>query len=172
MAEGIIGPKHPTLPTTTMISGTVLDPGEVRTSQRVRDAIGPWRVVGWHTAYAVGGAAAVDAKPGGRAWRASLESMAPEGQRHLLTFEGHCTHLTERDVPLLDHIDDDTMVGDAETIRGALERLAKSGFQEVLYTPAGPDVARELRAVRGGREVRRVSRPHPGTLSQASSGRT
>ncbi len=151
VAEGTIGPKHPTLPTATMISGTVLDPGEARTSQRVRDAIGPWRVVGWHTAYAVGGAAAVDAKPGGKVWRTSLESMAPEGQRHLLTFEGHCTHLTERDVPLLEHIDVDTMVGDAQTIRAALERLARSGFQEVLYTPAGPDVARELGAFAAAR---------------------
>jgi 5,10-methylenetetrahydromethanopterin reductase len=72
--------------------------------------------------------------------------MAQEGQRHLLTFKGHCTHLTERDVPLLEHMDVDTMVGDAESIRAALEGVAGSGFQDVLYTPAGPDVARELRA--------------------------
>jgi 5,10-methylenetetrahydromethanopterin reductase len=151
VAEGTIGPKHPTLPTTTMISGTVLDPGEDRRSQRVRDAIGPWRVVGWHTAYALGGAAAVDAKPGGEAWRTTLESMAPEDERHLLTFQGHCTHLTERDVPLLDHIDVDTMVGDVDTLRGALEHIAGSGFCEVLYTPAGPDVARELGAFAAAR---------------------
>jgi 5,10-methylenetetrahydromethanopterin reductase len=153
VAEGTIGPKHPTLPTTTMVSGTVLDPEESRTSQRVLDSIGPWRVVGWHTAYAVGGAAAVDAKPGGPAWRAQLESLAPEEERHLLTFEGHCTHLTPRDVPLLEHIDLDTMVGDPETIRATLDQLAESGFCEVLYTPAGPDVARELRAFAAARRA-------------------
>jgi 5,10-methylenetetrahydromethanopterin reductase len=134
-----------------MVSGTVLDPGEDRRSLRVRDAIGPWRVVGWHTAYAVGGAAAVDSKPGGEAWRHTLESMAPEDERHLLTFQGHCTHLTDRDVALLDHIDVDSMVGDVDAIRAALERIAGSGFCEVLYTPAGPDVARELGAFAAAR---------------------
>jgi 5,10-methylenetetrahydromethanopterin reductase len=146
VADGTIGPLHPTLPTATMVSATVLDPGEQASSARVREAIGPWRVIKWHTAYAVRGAAAVDAMPGGPRWRATLEALAPEEERHLLTFEGHVSHLTERDVELLDHIDVDTMVGDAPTIGGGLDRLAEAGFAEVIYTPAGPDVARELRA--------------------------
>ena len=146
MADGTIGPPHPTLPTATMVSGTVLDPGEDPESSRVRDAIGPWRVVGWHTAYSQGGAAAVDAMPGGQAWRMELEALAPEGERHLLTFEGHVTHLAERDVGLLEYIDVTTMVADADSIGRKLERLADAGFCEVMYTPAGPDIARELRA--------------------------
>ena len=146
VADGTIGPPHPTLPTATMVSGTVLDPGEDPGSSRVRDAIGPWRVVGWHTAYSQGGAAAVDAMPGGQAWRTELEALAPEGERHLLTFEGHVTHLAERDVGLLEHIDVKTMVADADSIGRKLDRLADAGFCEVMYTPAGPDVARELRA--------------------------
>lgn len=145
VADGTIGPVHPQLPTATMVSGTVLEPGEEQSSERVRDAIGPWRVVGWHTAYAARGTAAVDAMPGGARWRAALESVAPEEERHLLTFEGHVTHLTERDVPLLDHIDLATMVGDAGRIRGQLETIADAGFAEVMYTPAGADVPRELR---------------------------
>jgi 5,10-methylenetetrahydromethanopterin reductase len=67
VADGIIGPPHPTLPTATMASGTVLEPGEDHGPTRVREAIGPWRVVGWHAAYAHGGAAAVDTMPSGRA---------------------------------------------------------------------------------------------------------
>jgi 5,10-methylenetetrahydromethanopterin reductase len=145
VAEGIIGPPHPTLPSATMVSGTVLEPGERVDSPRVRAAIGPWRVVGWHSAYAFGGSAAVDSRPGGFEWRAAVEALAPEPERHLLAFEGHVTHLTPRDEALLDHIDVDTMVGDPERIARTVTRAA-AGHQEVMYTPSGPDIARELRA--------------------------
>lgn len=105
VADGIIGPAHPTLPSAMIASGTVLEPGEDPASSRVREAIGPWRVVDWHGAYALGGADAVDALAGGRAWREALEAIAKEGERHLLTFEGHVTHLPDRDRRLLEHID-------------------------------------------------------------------
>jgi 5,10-methylenetetrahydromethanopterin reductase len=146
IADGLIGPGpvHPTLPTATLVSGTVLDPGEDANSSRVREAIGPWRVVNWHHIYANAGSAAVDALPGGRQWRETLERLAPDGERHLLTYEGHVTHLAARDRPLLDHIDIDTLVGDSERIGRKLCRLGELGFAEVIYTPSGPDVAREL----------------------------
>jgi 5,10-methylenetetrahydromethanopterin reductase len=80
VADGIIGPPHPTLPAAMILSGTVLDPGEDPGSDRVREAIGPWRVVDWHNAYAKGGAEEVDALPGGRAWREALEALAPRGR--------------------------------------------------------------------------------------------
>lgn len=146
VADGIIGPPHPTLPAAMIVSGTVLDPGEAAGANRVRDAIGPWRVVDWHTAYAHGGADAVDAMPGGQAWREAIEALAADGERHLLSFEGHVTHLTDRDRSLLEHIDVKTMVGDAARIGRQLSRLADMGFAEIVYTPTGPDVARELRA--------------------------
>jgi 5,10-methylenetetrahydromethanopterin reductase len=152
VADGVIGPPHTTLPTATIASGTVLDPGEDPGSERVREAIGPWRVVGWHTAYSGGGAEAVDAKPGGRAWRTALEALAPEGERHLLTFEGHVTHLPDRDRELLEHIDVHTMVGNASGVRRQLARLADTGFHEIIYTPSGTDVTRELRAFASVRE--------------------
>lgn len=112
----------------------------------MRHAIGPWRVLDWHNAYAHGGAEVVDTLPGGREWRESLESLAPADSRHLLTFEGHVTHLTPRDRSLLEHIDHTTMVGDADSIRLSLAQLAAAGFREVIYTPSGPDAARELTA--------------------------
>ena len=152
VADGIIGPPHPTLPAAMIVSGTVLDPGEDQGSDRVREAIGPWRVVDWHTAYATGGAEAVDAMPGGAGWREALEALAPEGERHLLTFEGHVTHLPDRDRRLLEHIDVTTMVGDAARIRRQLSKLAGIGFREIIYTPTGPDVARELRAFASARQ--------------------
>jgi 5,10-methylenetetrahydromethanopterin reductase len=152
LADGVIGPPHPTLPTATIASGTVLEPGEDPGSARVREAIGPWRVVSWHTAYSGGGAERVDAKPGGRAWRTAVEESAPEGERHLSTFEGHVTHLPDRDRALLEHIDVSTMVGDAPDVARQLAGLADAGFVEIIYTPSGPDVARELRAFASARE--------------------
>jgi 5,10-methylenetetrahydromethanopterin reductase len=149
VADGIIGPPHPTLPTATMVSGTVLNPGEDPQSPRVLQAVGPWRVIRWHGAYAHGGAAAVDALPGGRAWREELEALAPENP-YLLTFEGHCSHLAPRDLPLLDASlapgpARGEIIGDPETVRGELDRIASAGFDEIMYTPSGADVARELR---------------------------
>jgi 5,10-methylenetetrahydromethanopterin reductase len=146
VAEGTIGPPHPVLPTATLVSGTVLDPGESRTSQRVRAAVGPWRVVGWHTAYAARGPAAVRAMPGGEEWLAAVERSAPPEHRHLLTFEGHVTHMSERDLELLPYIDIDQMVGEPGAVGASLQSLAEAGFAEVIYTPAGPDLPRELSA--------------------------
>ena len=84
---------------------------------------------------------------GGRADLAQrARPTGPEGERHLLTFEGHVTHLPDRDVGLLDHIDVDTMVGDPPTIAREVEGVAAAGFAEAIYTPAGPDVGRELRS--------------------------
>jgi 5,10-methylenetetrahydromethanopterin reductase len=145
VADGIIGPAHPSLPSAMIVSGTVLEPGEDPRSSRVREAIGPWRVVDWHSAYAQGGAEAVDAMPGGRAWREELEALAEEGERHLLAFEGHVTHLPARDRRLLEHIDIETAVGDRDRIRQHVSRLGRAGFREIIYTPSGPDVPRELR---------------------------
>ena len=147
VADGVIGRPHPTLPTAMIVSGTVLDPDERPGSDRVREAIGPWRVVDWHNAYATGGSAAVDALPGGSEWRQALERLAPPGERHLLTFEGHVTHLPDRDRRLLPHIDIHTMVGTPDVLTARLERLGQGGFSEIIYTPTGPDVARELRAM-------------------------
>jgi 5,10-methylenetetrahydromethanopterin reductase len=154
VADGIIGPPHPKLPSATMLTGTVLDEGENPRSTRVLKAVGPWGVTPWHTAYHYGGAAAVDALPGGTTWRASVEALAPEEERHLLTFEGHVTHLSERDLPLLAHLDVEgrtsnvlmMKVGDSAAMKQAVARLAEAGHQEVMYNPSGPDVARELEA--------------------------
>ena len=92
--------------------------------------------------------------PGGAAWRSSLEALAPEEERHLLTFDGHVTHLSERDRPLLEHLDVEgrtsnvlmMKVGDAAAMEHALAGLAEVGHREVIYNPSGSDVARELKA--------------------------
>ena len=146
IADGIVGgPVRQAIPVATMLAGTVLEPGEDSDSPRVRAAVGPWRAVAYHEAYTIAGATAVDAMPGGRQWRDELEQLAPEGEGHLLAYEGHVTHLTKRDAPLAGYDKGiPAVVGEPETIRAALRRLEKTGVQEVIYTPSGPDVAREL----------------------------
>lgn len=104
IADGIIGAPTPhPLPVATLMAGTVLEPGEDADSDRVPEA--------------------VDAMPGGQAWREALERLAPPGERHLLTYEGHVTHLTDQ-----------------------LAWLGENVVREVIYTPSGPNVARELKA--------------------------
>jgi 5,10-methylenetetrahydromethanopterin reductase len=146
VADGIIGlPRSHPLPTATMLAGTVLNADESPDSDRVREAVGPWKVVAYHEAYAIGGAPAVDTMPGGRAWREALENLAPPGRRHLLTHEGHVTQLSQRDRPLLEQTTGyPVKIGDADSFTTALTELAEQGVQEVIYTPSGPDVAREL----------------------------
>lgn len=148
IADGIVGnPARHALPTATMLAGTVLEPGESPDDERVRLAVGPWKAVGYHDAYAIGGPSFVDAMPGGRAWRTELESLAPPGRRHLLTYEGHVTQVAERDRWLLEHDSVFPMViGSPEAINERLSRLSDRGVQEVIYTPSGPAVARELTA--------------------------
>jgi 5,10-methylenetetrahydromethanopterin reductase len=148
IADGIIGnPVAHVLPSATLVTGTVLDPGEDRHSARVLEAVGPWQVVDYHEAYAIAGAAAVDSMPGGQEWRQALEGIAPQGERHLLTHEGHVTHLTERDRRLLGRASDGRMmIGEAEEIGNRLARLGEKGVTETIYMPSGPDVPRELRA--------------------------
>jgi 5,10-methylenetetrahydromethanopterin reductase len=147
IADGMIvgRPMKHTLPLAMLMPATVLEPGEDRGSDRVREAVGPWQVVRYHEAYAIAGPDAVDAMPGGRAWREAVETIGAEGERHLFTHEGHVTHLTERDHELLDHAPDGlATVGTADEIRSRVVALAAAGIREIIYTPSGPDVAREM----------------------------
>ena len=59
-------------------------------------------MVSYHEAYLAAGSDAVDAMPGGRAWREALEKLTAPDERHLLSHEGHVTHLTARDLALLE----------------------------------------------------------------------
>ena len=61
--------------------GTVLDEGEQLTSARAADAAAPGAVVMYHAAYERGGAAVVDALPGGRGWRAIWYDVASGWRR-------------------------------------------------------------------------------------------
>ena len=129
--------------------GSVLDEGEELTSPRVVDAVAPGAVVWYHAMYERGGAAAVDALPGGRGWREAVEAH-PENERHLLIHEGHLVKANPRDEPyvadLIPMVSAGALTGTAEQVAARVRDLATAGVTEVAYQPAGSDIERELRA--------------------------
>jgi len=132
-----------------MVNGTVLDDGEDIVTPRVRQALGPWGVLAYHGIWQAAGDA-VDNLPIGAEWRAAIEAERPEGERHLAVHEGHATHVTERDRAAVDAAGDLLggfgWVGTVDDVRARAEAALAAGATELLYTPAGPDVAREMQA--------------------------
>ncbi len=133
-----------------MVSGTVLDSGEDGSSARVRDAVGPWLVVGHHYVWQQY-PEVLPAMPAGTEWLAGVEADRPEGERHLIVHEGHVTDVSDRDRQILDATDDASIlaagwVGDRDAIAERAALSAQRGVTELLYTPAGSDVEREMRA--------------------------
>ena len=127
--------------------GTVLDPGEPLTSPRARAAYGPGVAVAYHAVYERGGAAAVDALPGGSRWREATEAW-PQETRHLAIHEGHLVAANERDEVVLDEASAlapaFTLTGTAEDVRARAEAFAAAGVTELAFQPAGTDIEREL----------------------------
>jgi len=127
-----------------MVNGTVLEPGEDLSTPRVKEAAGPWYVVMYHGAWQAA-PEAVDGLPLGKEWRAAIES-----ERHLAVHEGHVVRVMDRDRAVLDAAGEMLpgfgWIGDRDAVRAKAEEVFASGATEILYTPAGPDKARELRA--------------------------
>lgn len=126
--------------------GTVLEDGEPADSDRAVAAAGPGFTAALHGMYEAD-PTSVASLPGSEPWLQAIESV-PVERRHLALHEGHLDHVTERDRPLVsgDLIRAFTWTGSPEEIRARVDGFAQSGGTEVLYAPAGPDIARELRA--------------------------
>jgi 5,10-methylenetetrahydromethanopterin reductase len=64
--------------------------------------------------------------------------------------EGHVTHVLARDEAVLDAAGEGITgfgwVGTPDEMRARAEAAAASGVTELLYTPSGPDMEREMRA--------------------------
>jgi len=131
-----------------LVVGTVLDEGEALTSRRVQDAAGPWYAILAHGAWE-SNPEAVDVFPGGAEWRAKLDAMRPEGQRHLEVHEGHATTVTDLDRILVEAAGDGVVgmgwVADPDGIRQKIAEAEAAGTTEIIYAPSGPDLERELR---------------------------
>ncbi|MBJ22105.1 MAG: LLM class flavin-dependent oxidoreductase [bacterium] len=127
-------------------SGTVLERGETLESPRVFDALAPAIALIYHATYEAVGSA-VDELPGGRAWREEAERV-PEPQRHLHVHEGHCVEVPERERIFLDpKLGAMTLTGTERELRERFAALESAGATELLYSPGGPDIPRELRAM-------------------------
>jgi 5,10-methylenetetrahydromethanopterin reductase len=126
--------------------GTVLEPGENPGSARALEAVGPGLAMLYHAAYERG-AAAVDALPGGREWRREIEQV-PQDLRHLAVHDAHLVGLTALDRR---HLDPGLMAfaftGTRDELRKRAAELEAVGVTELVYSPMGPDVPRELRAM-------------------------
>lgn len=134
-----------------MVNGTVLDPDEPATADRVIDAAGPWEALSHHGAWHLGGEEIMPMLPDGAEWLERVVADRPADERHLSVHEYHCTHVNDRDRPLLagkGTADNpwSGWVGDDADIAGRIAGSGEAGTTEVLYTPAGPDLAREMRA--------------------------
>jgi len=145
MCAGVVAPGA--RDATYLAFGTVLDEGESFASPRVQGAIGGAIAVVYHGTWQAAGAA-VDALPGGAAWREEIERF-PEATRHLHVHEGHCVEPNEIDRR---HMSPDlggtTFSGTPQALRERAAALAQQGVTELVYAPMGPDIPRELRAMR------------------------
>lgn len=129
------------------VQGTVLDPGEALTDPAVSDRLAAAIALQYHIAYELGGPDVVDQLPGGTKWRAAIE-LIPQERRHQAIHEGHVTEPPEREKPLL-HPDIAalTFTGTSEQLAEKVAGFEKSGATELIFTPLGSDIHRELRAM-------------------------
>jgi 5,10-methylenetetrahydromethanopterin reductase len=127
-------------------AGTVLEDGETLSSPRVFDALGPAVALVYHFTYEVA-PAAVDQLPGGPEWRASLESV-PVERRHLALHDGHGVAPNERELPfLVPELGGGTFTGSINDLRVRRDELEAAGVTELVYSPMGSDLPRELTAM-------------------------
>jgi 5,10-methylenetetrahydromethanopterin reductase len=127
-------------------AGTVLAPGEVLTSPRAFDALGPAIALNYHYVYEMAGAA-VDDLPGGKEWRESVEEIDPE-VRHLHVHDGHGVAPNARELPFLDpHLAQFSTSGTESELRDKFAEYEAAGVTEFAYAPMGSDIPGELRAM-------------------------
>jgi 5,10-methylenetetrahydromethanopterin reductase len=149
LGDGImtIGGTDPAFDTCAVLAfGTVLDDGEDAGSARAIEAAGAGVTVVYHGMYE-GTPEAVDGLPGGPEWRSGIEAL-PERERHLTVHDHHMYRVTDRDRALVtgDILKAFTWTGTKAELRDRLALMEGAGASEILYTPMGPDISRELQA--------------------------
>jgi 5,10-methylenetetrahydromethanopterin reductase len=124
--------------------GTVFDEGEDLESPRVFDAIGPAIATMYHGTYEAAGEG-VDALPGGKEWRLEIEKV-PKETRGLTVHEDHLVRVTDLDRRFISpQMGAAFFAGTANELTTRLTDLEAAGLTEMLYSPLGPDVEREMR---------------------------
>lgn len=130
-----------------LLYGTVLEDGEDLSSPRVAEAAAHGIAVRLHSLYEAGGADAVRDQPGGAQWLQSIEAL-PAGQRHLAVHEGHLVNMNEHDRKAYDESFSEikrlTLTGTPSELRERIAELEERGATEVVFQPAGSNIAGEL----------------------------
>ena len=146
-AAGVPNPAAAGRPYSLLQFGTVLDDGEDVHSRDVMNRAGHGLAVVFHALYERGGADAVLGLPGGRQWVDAIQAI-PAAERHLVTHEGHLVRLTAVDEEAValaaDLLPQFTFTGTATQLRDRVAGYGAGGVTELVYQPAGPDVAVEL----------------------------
>ncbi len=146
-AAGVPNPAAAGRPYSLLQFGTVLDDGEDVHSERVLQRAGHGLAVVFHAMYERNGPDAVRGLPGGNEWVDAIEAIPP-GERHLVTHEGHLVRLTAVDTEAValaaDLLPQFTFSGTAEQLAARAAEYEAGGVTELVYQPAGPDVAGEL----------------------------
>jgi 5,10-methylenetetrahydromethanopterin reductase len=146
-AAGVPNPAAAGRPYSLLQFGTVLDDGEDVHSRDVMDRAGHGLAVVFHALYERGSDDAVLGLPGGRQWVDAIQAI-PAAERHLVTHEGHLVRLTAVDEEAValaaDLLPQFTFTGTATQLRDRVAEYGAGGVTELVYQPAGPDVAVEL----------------------------
>jgi 5,10-methylenetetrahydromethanopterin reductase len=131
-----------------VVTGTVLDPGELVTDERVRAAVGPVWALQFHFAWTRHGAQAVLPMTGGAEW-VDVISRVPERERHLAIHDGHLLDLNAADTAAWNagghtSVTQLTMTGSSQDVTAGIAKLIGNGATEIMVQPVGPDIPREL----------------------------
>jgi 5,10-methylenetetrahydromethanopterin reductase len=123
--------------------GTVVDPGEDLSSQRVRLAAGPATAMQLHLGQ-FGRLAGTDEA----ARFADRIGRVDPARRHLALHRGHLIKVLDAEWDLItpEAIRRATSTGTRAEMRARLEDLASHGCDAILYQPNGPDIPREMTA--------------------------
>ena len=111
-------------------------------------AAGPWVTATYHLFYEFPGFGIdLDQLPGGAAWRAKVDAIAPR-VRHLRLHESHFGYVDERDRDLVtaETVAAFTWTGSAAQLHERFAQYAAQGATEIFYEPTGPDPVREMTA--------------------------
>lgn len=122
--------------------GTVLDDGEDPGSARAIEAAGHGAAVALHVAVEFDN---FDALPRGAEW-ASVYQDLPVAERHIALHDRHLVGVNDRDKPF---VTGEVMTAfglalDKGAWREKLAGIEEQGGTEIVYQPAGGDIAREL----------------------------
>jgi 5,10-methylenetetrahydromethanopterin reductase len=132
-----------------LVYGTVVRPGEDHTSRRLMEAGGPGYTTTVHGIWTYA-KSMVDQLPGGAEWGAAIAAERPPEEAHLIVHQGHLCYITDRDRPLVEAAGKELLTSgwtaSAAEIGARFDSAAAVGVSEVVYIPAGPDIAGELEA--------------------------